>query len=382
MRFDYMVNVWAHGRDVPYRDLIGEYVEQVQAAERAGFSGVWVGEHHFQDEGFDVLPNPVLLASHLAAHTTRIRVGLGALTLPSWHPLRAAEDVASLDHFSDGRVDCAFSRGIDPRDIMHLNPAGDRSDEQRSLGLFDESLTVVKRAWTEQGLHFEGEHVRVPYPGLKVRTMPWHDRDPVCVSNDGTQVALKVVPKPLQNPHPPLFLVSESPGGVGLAARHDMGVITWLPSGPRLRKLLDVFVEANAGEGRSLERGERTALLRPCFVAPTMEEARARTAVAVARMAGAMTGGPRGRAAFATGPDDVDDSSDIFDYLLARDHLLIGTPDSVGEQIARLRDDYGIQHVLCWLPFYGVEHADALRATEMFASEVAPRFAALADATR
>ena len=169
---------------------------------------------------------------------------------------------------------------------------------------------------------------------------------------------------------------------VGLAARHDMGVITWLPSGSRLRALLDVFVEANAREGRSLERGERTALLRPCFVAPTMEQARARTAVAVARMAGAMTGGPRGRAAFATGPDDVDDTTDAFDYLLARDHLLIGTPDSVGEQVERLRDEFGVRHLLCWTPFYGVEHADALGSIEVFASEVAPRFTPPGDAAR
>jgi alkanesulfonate monooxygenase SsuD/methylene tetrahydromethanopterin reductase-like flavin-dependent oxidoreductase (luciferase family) len=382
MRFDFMVNVWTHGRNVPYRDVIAEYVEQARAAEQAGFTGIWSGEHHFQEEGFDLLPNPVLLGSHLAAHTTSIRIGLGALTLPSWNPVRAAEDVASLDHFSNGRVDCAFSRGIDPRDIVHLNPAADRSDEKRSLGLFEEALDVVTRSWTAPVLAYEGDHFRYPQPDLKVRPMPWHRREPRFVNSDGVQIGLDVLPKPLQSPHPPLHVVSESPSGVRLAAGRDMNVITWLPSGGRLTSLLTTYAEALSAAGDVHAVGDRAGLLRPCFVAPTMEEARARTAEAVARMAGAMTGGPRGRAAFATGPDDVDEQADIFDYLLARDHLLIGTPDSVTEQIARLRDSFGIRHILCWMPFYGVEHADVLRSIDLFAGEVAGRFTEPAETAR
>nr|WP_237421923.1 LLM class flavin-dependent oxidoreductase [Gordonia sp. SID5947] len=370
-----MVNVWTHGRNLPYRDVIREYVEQVRQAEKAGFTGAWVGEHHFQEEGFDVLPNPTLLATHIAAHTESIRIGLGAVTLPAWNPLRAAEDIASLDHYSDGRVDCAFSRGIDPRDIVHLNPDADRSNEKASLQLFVESLDIVEKAWTTSDLNYSGEHFSYPRPGLKVRPMPWHERSSSVVDADGTQIALDVLPKPLQSPHPPLHLVTESPGGVSLAAARDMGVITWLPSGDRLRQLFATYARASEEAGRPVRPGERTAILRPCFVAESMKEARAKTEAAANRMGGAMTGGPRGRTAFYSSADDVDNGEDMFDFLLARDHLLIGTPESVRDQMIRLRDEYDVNHILCWTPFYGVSHEDALSSIRLFAEEIAPKLA-------
>lgn len=381
MRCDYMFTVWTEANTRPYHEAIAEYVEQTRLAEQAGFEGVWIGEHHFQEEGFDVVPNPVLLAGHLATHTERIRIGLGAVTLPTWHPLRAAEDIATLDHLSGGRVDCAWSRGIDPRDIMNLNPAANRADEERSLGLFTESIEIVRRAWTEDALAFEGEHFTIPYPGLKVRPMPWYRQDPRRAAADGTQVALNVVPKPLQHPHPPLYLVSESPSGYRMAAANGMRAVTWLPCRQRLTDLVAVYRDAAAEAGEDLRLGERTGLLRPCLVAPTMEEARRATERAVENMAGAMTSGPRGRAAFSGGPDDSDDGSlDIFDYLYERDHLLIGTPAAVTEQILRLGEQHGIDHLLIWMPFYGVEHKDVMRSLELFGEHVLP--AVSAQATR
>jgi alkanesulfonate monooxygenase SsuD/methylene tetrahydromethanopterin reductase-like flavin-dependent oxidoreductase (luciferase family) len=378
MQFDYMLAVWTHGQDRPYRDVIADYTSQVRLAESAGFQTAWFGEHHFQEEGFDTLPNPVQLGTHLAAHTESIRLGLGAITLPTWHPIRAAEDIATLDHLSSGRVDCAFSRGIDPRDILNLNPAADRSNADQSMALFTESIEIVRGAWTEDAFSYQGQFYTLPHPGMKARQIPWYTQDPRRISADGDQIALSVVPKPFQEPHPPLFLVSENTAGFEMAANNGMRAITWLPTGQRLTSLVEAYqAAATAATGREHALGEGTGILRPTFVAKTFEEAKRATKAAVENMGGSMTRGPRGRAAFAAGPDDVDETTEFFDYLLARDHVLVGSPESVAEQIHRLNANHGMAHILFWMPFYGVAHTDVLQSIELFAETVMPQVADL-----
>ncbi|MDF2444743.1 MAG: hypothetical protein JWR01_2946, partial [Subtercola sp.] len=105
MRFDVSTVLANPGRKKLWSELLDDVRERAELADAYGFDGLWIGEHHFNAEGDDNLPNPVLLAADLAARTTRIRLGMGAVALPSWHPIRLAEDLAMLDHFSNGRVD-------------------------------------------------------------------------------------------------------------------------------------------------------------------------------------------------------------------------------------------------------------------------------------
>src|SRR3954466_9257248 len=93
------------GRLRSWPELLEEARRRVALADELGFDGAWFGEHHFDAEGSDQCPNPVLLCADLAARTERIRLGMAAVSLPLWHPIRLAEDLAMLDHFSRGRVD-------------------------------------------------------------------------------------------------------------------------------------------------------------------------------------------------------------------------------------------------------------------------------------
>ena len=123
---------------LPYNQILTELSEQTQAVEQAGFNGVWLGEHHFGGEGYDCIPNPLMILSHLAAQTTTIRLGLAAVIVPQWHPLRIAEDVALLDQLSGGRVECGVGRGIFPRELTNLNIDADRRNDDKNWRLFTE----------------------------------------------------------------------------------------------------------------------------------------------------------------------------------------------------------------------------------------------------
>ena len=84
------------GHQLPYRRLLTDLVEETRAVEEAGYHAVWLGEHHFGGEGFDIIPNPITIAANLAAETSRIRLGLAAVIVTQWHPLRIAEDIARV----------------------------------------------------------------------------------------------------------------------------------------------------------------------------------------------------------------------------------------------------------------------------------------------
>ncbi|MBS1868421.1 MAG: LLM class flavin-dependent oxidoreductase [Actinobacteria bacterium] len=374
MRFDYMFSVWREGPSRPYREVLEEVREQAVLAEQASFDGLQIQEHHFDGEGFDVSPNPVLLGADLAARTSRIRLGMGAISLPLWHPLRVAEDLALLDNFSGGRVDVAFGRGLMARELMTLNPYADRRNKERSFSLYRESINLLRSAWTEEALRWDGEHFTFPPAGIKDHAASWYPRNPAWRSEDGEQVALAVMPHPVQKPHPPLWAVTESEDGMTAAAELGIGAHTWLPCGRRLTNLLTHYRDARRANGDAdAELGDGVGLLRVVLVADSEQEARQAVGGLVDMLA-KFIGGLRGKAAFADEGESLDGADDIpwVDFLVERDHLLIGTPETVAEQILRLREQHGIEHFLCWSAGYGVSHKSVMRSIELFGEQVLP----------
>src|SRR5262245_3822549 len=164
MRFDLFHVLSNRGRTKPWDELLDETRQRTELGDELGYDGIWLGEHHYDGEGSDQLPNPVMMHADLAARTQRIRLGIAAIGLPLWHPVRLAEDLAMLDHFSKGRVDVAFSRGILPGEIMNINPEADRRNEEKSRAIFQENLDIVKKAWTEDPFRHHGERFTLPWP--------------------------------------------------------------------------------------------------------------------------------------------------------------------------------------------------------------------------
>lgn len=376
VRFDYMTQLWRDGLATPYAQLLDEARAQAVAAEAAGFDAILVSEHHFDAEGFDVSPNPLMLGSALAAATSRIRICAGAASLPLWHPFRIAEDVAILDHIAGGRLDIALGRGLLAREIMTFNPAADRSNAERSISLFRESVELLKKAWTSDAFTWQGEHFTYPPVGVRDLSASWFPRNPQWRSEDGDWIGMAVVPHPLQQPYPPLFHPTETTDGMTLAAELGLRPHTWQPCGKRLDDLLVHYRDERIRKGESdVEVGDGVGLLRLLFVAESEDEAR--TAIEpLVEMIGRYIGGIRGKAAFADRDEELIDEDQIswFDFLRDRDHLLVGTPDVVEAQIRRLREQHSIDHFILWTHGVGTTHEASMRSLELFGREVRPRF--------
>ncbi len=181
MRFSTMVvQTTPEGGPERYRETI----EQVLLAEQLGYDRVWLTCHHFTSFS---RPSSTLVLAHLAALTTRIRLGLGVVVLPLEHPLRVAEDVTVLDHLSDGRVDLGVGRGIQPEAFRGFGiPMEEASARYR------EALQIILEAFTQESFSHEGRFWSIPELSLR--------------------------PRPLQSPHPPVWEVGVSPESIERAA--------------------------------------------------------------------------------------------------------------------------------------------------------------------
>ena len=146
-------------------------IEQVEVAEELGYDAVWFTEHHFSQYGRASVP---VLAAQAIERTSRIRISTAVVVLPFQHPLRVAEDWATLDHLSGGRVDVGIGRGNQPAEFKGFDIPMDEAEQR-----FSEALDILRRAWTEERFAYDGRFWRFP--------------------------EIEVLPKPLTKPHPPLW---------------------------------------------------------------------------------------------------------------------------------------------------------------------------------
>lgn len=132
----------------------------------SGYDVLWLAEHHFQPEGYELFPNIPMLAVHLAHLTSRIRFGSAFNIAPMWHPLRLAEDLALADVFTGGRLLFGVGRGYHVREVETLG--GPLLDQDRNRSLFEEQVEILHRALHEDSFSFHGEHYDIP-PALPYR---------------------------------------------------------------------------------------------------------------------------------------------------------------------------------------------------------------------
>ena len=379
MRFDTTPNL--HYGDMDYvrnwDRMITEFREQAALAEAAGFTTYWLPEHHFGaiDGWNNSTPNPVLMCMDIAAHTKTIRVGTGGVAVPDWHPLRLAEDIAILDIASGGRLDCGVMKGASKRTNIQLFHQHD--DPSATQEIFSEVIQILLDAWKEGPFSHKGKFYRFPVPGFK-ETNPLLNVDPRYYASDGEYIAMTVHPKPLQKPHPPLFMLGDSLSSHEFGAKHAMPVMCYTPS--------DSTVEINwrayraaycAAHKVQLEIGENLSIMKPVYVAPTMEQAKADIRAGINLLFGRSALAMAGRkkyvdAEYQLSAQDKDD--DWFDFLHRHNILLVGTPDSVSEQIEMHRERFGCQHLALFSNTPGLTHRQLMENFSLFGERVIPRF--------
>jgi alkanesulfonate monooxygenase SsuD/methylene tetrahydromethanopterin reductase-like flavin-dependent oxidoreductase (luciferase family)/putative sterol carrier protein len=186
---------WAD--DAEHR-LLHDALEQIEIADRVGFDMVWEVEHHFLEEYSHSSASDVFLAA-ASQRTKRIRLGLGILPLPPayQHPARVAETVATLDLVSDGRVEFGTGETSSGAELE-----GFRVDRATKRAQWDEALSAVARMLVEE-----------PFAGIEGRFVSMPQRN--------------VVPKPLQKPHPPLWVACSRRETIRLAAEKGMGALSF-----------------------------------------------------------------------------------------------------------------------------------------------------------
>ena len=147
-------NLFSGRQDTDASRIYRDSLDQIVLAEELGFTSAWIAEHHFSSYG--LLPHLPTFAAAAAALTTKIRLATAVLVLPFGHPLRLAEEMAMVDVISGGRLELGVGRGYQPQEFAALgvNP-------EHSQAIFDEYLEIMRLAWSQERISFEGEHFSV-----------------------------------------------------------------------------------------------------------------------------------------------------------------------------------------------------------------------------
>jgi alkanesulfonate monooxygenase SsuD/methylene tetrahydromethanopterin reductase-like flavin-dependent oxidoreductase (luciferase family) len=250
----------ANERRYPNEHLASVF-EKTEAVARAmdglGYHALWLAEHHFQHEGYECLPNILLLAVHLAHVTRRLRFGCGFNITPMWHPLRLAEDFATADILTGGRMIFGVGRGYHAREVETLG--GPMLDAEANRELFEEQVEVLMKAFHEESFSHHGKHYTlppaVPYRGYELRE-------------------ISLVPRPLRRPvgcwQP---IVSASPRGLDFMVKHRIKGIIGGGAATMAERPIHAYREAAARAGVSLALGEDLCLGIFFHLAETREKA-------------------------------------------------------------------------------------------------------------
>jgi alkanesulfonate monooxygenase SsuD/methylene tetrahydromethanopterin reductase-like flavin-dependent oxidoreductase (luciferase family) len=332
-----------------------------------GYDSYWLAEHHFQHEGYEVVPNGILLGAVIAERTQRIRIGMAFNIVPQWHPLRLAEDFATLHNLSGGRGILGVGRGTVPRESETLgtrigsfdNPDKAAADESNRRQ-FDEAMDVIQLALTEERFSYHGEVYDLPPPGIPDR--------------GGTVQELTLVPRPL---HPfETWQAITSPPTLEQVPRRGWGGVFWNNHPTFTKRNWDRFAEVfEEVHGRTLEPGEKRTLVRCVCVADTREEAMARVRPGHDEMWKFL--GPYGWSKGYMGPDGKPAKAGLIPSLeesLEQKIWLVGSAEEVGEQIEWYRDLLGVENLLLFPMMPGDSYQAGEEQVHRLATDVLPEF--------
>ncbi len=311
-------------------------IAQARLADELGFDTVWLAELHF-NRRFSVMPSPLLMASAIAATTKRIKIGTAVNLVPLHHPIRLAEETATLDILSHGRAVFGIGRGSI---LRHFQGYGVDLDAGRRS--FQEAVDLVLKAWTTDELTYQGEHYQI----------------------DGIQVE----PKPYQKPHPPVYVAANSPDTFGLVGSmgHSILVAPVISTNEGATAGLAEYRRKLADSNFS-STGCKVTVNVPTYVAKSNKKARADFEVSVDNYLSTMqadSSGKGGQRAMQLSYDIINDEFGA-----------IGDPQYCVERMQHFQQMYGAQEVMCWFNMGGlVPQEDVEKTMRLFAEEVMPHF--------
>jgi alkanesulfonate monooxygenase SsuD/methylene tetrahydromethanopterin reductase-like flavin-dependent oxidoreductase (luciferase family) len=309
---------------------------------------MWLGELHF-DPARSVLSAPLCIASAIAARTQRMKIGLAVQVLPLCHPLRLAEEAATVDQISQGRLIFGVGRSGVARTYEAYGVPYAESRER-----FAEILEIVRKAWTQDAVSYEGKY------------------------HSFTDVA--VVPKPYQKPTPPIRVAATSADTFVSIGRQGLPIFVAVryESAPEIAPHIRAYREALAS-GNHIGRG--VFLRVPAYIAPTDAQARSEAEPSLIhfyRQQAALLADSAKRAG-VDGADRRAQTARRLETMTYEEALkgtvLIGSPDSVAARLEELRQELGLDGVLMELNCGGrIPHGNVMTALRLLCQEVMPKF--------
>jgi len=327
-----------------YRDTI----EQAAHAEALGFESVWPVEQHF-DTDLSILSAPLLMLAAVAERTRTLRLGIAIILLPLSHPVRMAEEIATLDVISNGRVEFGIGRGSLPE---HFTGFGISQSENRDR--FLEGLEIILKAWGNERLSYHGQFFDIE--------------------------DLSVVPKPVQQPHPPIRVAANSPETFELMGRMGIPIFAAAQVNPflKIKEYLPIYREARVAAGHPDHGGEDVTVLVPTYVANTRAQVRQEMEPSVMRWL--QTAASRYTSRLAAGmqaaPERYERMRSMTYERAGQVMGIFDTPEACVERLHQFQEDFNMGRIITWFNQGGlVPHAQVMRSMELFAAKVMPHFA-------
>lgn len=325
-----------------------ETLEQIRVADELGFDCAWLAELHFF-KSFSIMPSPLIVAAVAAQQTKKIRLGIAVNLLPLYPPLRCAEDGATVDILSNGRLDFGVGRGALPLHFAGFNVSREESRER-----FEEALQIIRKAWTEERFSFNGQYYQV------------HD--------------VVVVPKPVQKPHPPVRIAANSPETAVFAGREGYSVFLASVTNPlpRMREQVARYRQAQAEHGQAATALDVASLF---FVSVGDSVEGVRSAVEGSITNYYHTANRMIRAGTPLQPGEsygylreAQRQADVLSFAdIERNIAIFGEPQQCIDKIHTLHREVGMGQLICWFNPGGlVPHRRVLSMMERFACAVMP----------
>jgi len=336
------------------RALFHQALEQIELADRVGFDYVWQVEHHFLSE-YSHSSAPEVFLGAVSQRTKRIRIGHGVVLLPMAynHPIRVAERIATLDILSEGRVDFGTGRSGTPVELggFGIEPALSRE-------MWEEAVRIIPRMWLDEPFAYEGRFFSVP--------------------------PRSILPKPLQRPHPPMWVAAGSPDTFLRAGAHGLGVLCFIVGRPanlaaRIAQYREAITLAQPPAGVI---NEQVAGFTVTLCLDDDAEARAiggPAALWYTHMLSSLLGDWRGQCIpgyeyyARLGEEARAQSTQDLGHLLEDGTYCIGDAEACIRTV-RMYETAGVDQMICFMQAGRIPHDKIMRSIELFGEKVIPAF--------
>ena len=344
------------------------YIDAAAEADRLGFDSFSTTEHHFQYEGYEVIPNGLLINTWIAARTEKLRLGTMFNVVPQWNPLRLAEDFATLHNLSGGRGILGVGRGTVPRELLHLNPdevsvgSADNpeqaADDVRNREWFEEAMEVVRQSLREEKFSYTGKYFQIPVAGIPDR--------------GATVSHLTLIPRPI---YPfEIWQAVTSPPTIEYVPVVDHGAVFWNQHPTFIKRLWERYAELHSiHHGSTIERGAKRTLVLSIRIEDSYEDA----------VRSARNGhdefwkflGPYGWSRGYKADDGRPAKPGLVPTLemsMDQKMYLVGTAEQVAETLQWYRAELGLENVIIFPHLIGDPYEKAVEQMGRFMSEVVP----------